>query len=47
MPAPGEPDPHFVAPGGRLRDRFPAGPLPAWPTEDDLDFYAGEFEPTG
>ena len=24
MPAPQEPDPHFVAPGGRLRDRFPA-----------------------
>ncbi len=47
MPAPGEPDPHFVAPGGRLRDRFPAGALPAWLTEDDLDVYAGEFERTG
>ncbi|MER7491295.1 alpha/beta hydrolase [Streptomyces pharetrae] len=48
MPAEGEPDPHFVArAGGRLRDRFPAGPLPAWLTEDDLDVYAGEFERTG
>ncbi|MYT05507.1 MULTISPECIES: alpha/beta hydrolase [Streptomyces] len=43
MPA----DPHFVAPGGQLRDRFPAGRLPAWLTEDDLDVYAGEFERTG
>jgi pimeloyl-ACP methyl ester carboxylesterase len=47
MPAQGEPDPHFVAHGGRLCDRFPAGILPAWLTEDDLDVYAGEFERTG
>ncbi|MFI2239249.1 alpha/beta hydrolase [Streptomyces chrestomyceticus] len=47
MPAQGEPDPHFVARGGRLRDRFPADALPAWLTEDDLDFYAAEFERTG
>lgn len=48
MPAQGEPDPHFVArTGGTLRDRFPAGKLPAWLTEDDLDVYAGEFERTG
>ncbi|MFF3164547.1 alpha/beta fold hydrolase [Streptomyces sp. NPDC003273] len=47
MPAQGEPDPHFVAPGGQLRDRFPAGILPAWLAEDDLDVYAGEFERTG
>ncbi|MET8543764.1 alpha/beta hydrolase [Kitasatospora sp. NPDC004799] len=48
MPTRGEPDPHFVArAGGRLRDRFPAGRLPAWLTEDDLDVYAGEFERTG
>ncbi|MER7734804.1 alpha/beta hydrolase [Streptomyces erythrochromogenes] len=47
MPAEDEPDPHFVARGGRLRDRFPAGPLPAWLSEDDLDIYAGEFERTG
>ncbi|MEU8513567.1 alpha/beta hydrolase [Kitasatospora sp. NPDC048722] len=47
MPAPHEPDPHFVARGGRLRDRFPVGVLPAWLTEDDLDVYAGEFERTG
>ncbi|MFF1505671.1 alpha/beta fold hydrolase [Streptomyces sp. NPDC058316] len=49
MPAQGEPDPHFVtrSGGGWLRDRFPAGKLPAWLTEDDLDVYAGEFERTG
>ncbi|MFD5593765.1 alpha/beta fold hydrolase [Streptomyces griseorubiginosus] len=47
MPAEGEPDPHFVARGGRLRDRFPTGSLPAWLTEEDLDVYAGEFERTG
>ncbi|MFD8479469.1 alpha/beta fold hydrolase [Kitasatospora sp. NPDC059673] len=48
MPAQGEPDPHFVTrAGGRLRDRFPGGKLPAWLTEDDLDVYAGEFERTG
>ncbi|MEU4038923.1 alpha/beta fold hydrolase [Streptomyces collinus] len=48
MPAQGEPDPHFVSrTGGRLRDRFPGGKLPAWLTEDDLDVYVGEFERTG
>ncbi|MBA0052414.1 alpha/beta hydrolase [Streptomyces sp. AJS327] len=47
MPARDEPDPHFVDPGGQLRDRFPTGPLPAWLTEDDLDVYAAEFERTG
>ncbi|MYT75462.1 MULTISPECIES: alpha/beta hydrolase [unclassified Streptomyces] len=49
MPAPGEPDPHFVTRGGgRLRDRFPsAATLPSWLTEADLDVYAGEFERTG
>ncbi|MFE6052490.1 alpha/beta hydrolase [Kitasatospora sp. NPDC056446] len=48
MPAPDEPDPHFVTrTGGRLRDRFPHGTLPAWLTEDDLDVYAAEFERTG
>jgi pimeloyl-ACP methyl ester carboxylesterase len=48
MPTGGEPDPHFVArDGGRMRDRFPAGKLPGWLTEDDLDVYAGEFERTG
>ncbi|MGW1177160.1 alpha/beta fold hydrolase [Kitasatospora sp. NPDC002543] len=46
MPAPGEPDPHFVSAGGTLRDRFPAG-RPSWLTEDDLDHCAGEFERTG
>ncbi|MFI7273385.1 alpha/beta fold hydrolase [Streptomyces sp. NPDC049879] len=47
MPAADAPDPHFVSPGGTLRDRFPAGRLPAWLSEDDLDVYAGEFERTG
>lgn len=46
MPAPGAPDPHFMSPGGRMRDRFPAG-RPAWLSEDDLEVYAGEFERTG
>ncbi|MER5871444.1 alpha/beta hydrolase [Streptomyces sp. NPDC002044] len=47
MPAPGAPSPYFVGRGGTLRDRFPAGPRPAWLGEGDLDFYAGEFERTG
>ncbi|WP_030864297.1 alpha/beta fold hydrolase [Streptomyces sp. NRRL S-37] len=47
MPAPGAPDPHFVGQGGTLRDRFPAGRLPGWLSERDLDVYAGEFERTG
>ncbi|MEU6607240.1 alpha/beta hydrolase [Streptomyces shenzhenensis] len=47
MPPPGAPDPHFVGAGGKLRDRFPAGRLPAWLGEDELDVYAAEFERTG
>ncbi|MFJ8489784.1 alpha/beta fold hydrolase [Streptomyces sp. NPDC094038] len=53
MPGPGAPDPHFVRRGGRdgrggtLRERFPAGRLPGWLGERDLDVYAGEFERTG
>ncbi|MFJ9607275.1 alpha/beta fold hydrolase [Kitasatospora sp. NPDC101176] len=47
MPASHEADPHFVSRGGTLRDRFPAGRLPSWLGEDDLDVYAGEFERTG
>ncbi len=47
MPASDAPDPHFVSPGGAMRDRFPAGRLPAWLSEEDLDVYAGEFERTG
>lgn len=46
-PAPGAPDPHFAAPGGVLRDRFPAGVRPGWLGEDELDLYAAEFERTG
>ncbi len=47
MPAPDAPAPHFVSQGGRMRDRFPAGRLPAWLSEEDLEVYAGEFERTG
>ncbi|MFF5408572.1 alpha/beta fold hydrolase [Streptomyces misionensis] len=47
MPGPDAPVPYFASRGGTLRDRFPAGRLPAWLGEDDLDFYAGEFERTG
>ncbi|WP_406503545.1 alpha/beta fold hydrolase [Streptomyces sp. NBC_00212] len=47
MPAPKEADPHFVTRGGRLRERFPAGRLPGWLSDDDLDVYAAEFERTG
>ncbi|MER5275873.1 alpha/beta hydrolase [Streptomyces sp. NPDC002809] len=47
MPAAGAPDPHFVSRGGTLRDRFPDGRLPGWLGEQDLDFYAAEFERTG
>jgi pimeloyl-ACP methyl ester carboxylesterase len=37
-----------VRPGGMLRDRFVLpDALPAWLTEEDLDFYASEFEKTG
>ncbi len=39
---------HLLKRGDRLEDAF-AWPkqLPAWLTEEDLDFYAGEFERTG
>ncbi|WP_405932228.1 alpha/beta hydrolase [Streptomyces sp. NBC_00827] len=47
MPAPGAPDPHFLSSGGTLRERFPAGRLPGWLGERELDVYAGEFERTG
>jgi pimeloyl-ACP methyl ester carboxylesterase len=47
MPEPGAPDPHFVRPGGTLRERFPHDRTPAWLGETELDFYAGEFERTG
>jgi pimeloyl-ACP methyl ester carboxylesterase len=42
-----EADPHFVARGGMLRDRFPVGRLPHWLSSADLDVFAGEFERTG
>ncbi|MFE6775528.1 alpha/beta fold hydrolase [Streptomyces sp. NPDC057702] len=47
MPAPGAPSPHFVPPGGRMRDRFPRDRTPSWLGVADLDTYAGEFERTG
>ncbi|TNM49522.1 alpha/beta hydrolase [Nocardioides albidus] len=38
----------LIAPGGRMQDRFVRpDELPAWLTEDDLDFYVGEFERSG
>ncbi|MHC5258398.1 alpha/beta hydrolase [Streptomyces sp. UC4497] len=46
MPGAGAPDPHFVARGGLMRDRFPGG-RPGWLSDDELDVYAGEFERTG
>jgi pimeloyl-ACP methyl ester carboxylesterase len=47
-PEPGAGTIATVARGTMLRDRFPApGPLPGWLTEDDLEFYTGEFERTG
>lgn len=38
----------LIARGAKMRERFqyPDSP-PAWLTDDDLDFYAGEFERTG
>jgi pimeloyl-ACP methyl ester carboxylesterase len=37
-----------VKKGGQLRDRLPLdAPMPAWLTEEDLDFYVSEFEHTG
>jgi pimeloyl-ACP methyl ester carboxylesterase len=47
MPPRGSGSLHFVPPGGRLAERFLGGPLPSWLSEDDLDFYAAEFERTG
>ncbi|WP_285567048.1 alpha/beta hydrolase [Streptomyces sp. RTGN2] len=46
MPAPEAPDPHFAARGGTLRERFPAA-RPGWLGDEELDYYAGEFERTG
>ncbi|MGC5039009.1 alpha/beta fold hydrolase [Streptomyces sp. DT190] len=40
-------EPYFVARGGTLRERFPAGRLPDWLSESELDVFAGEFERTG
>jgi pimeloyl-ACP methyl ester carboxylesterase len=37
-----------VPKGGRLRDRFvEPDKLPSWLTEEDVEFYAGEFERSG
>ncbi|MEV0276461.1 alpha/beta hydrolase [Streptomyces sp. NPDC050610] len=47
MPKEGAGGLFFVPEGARLSDRFPRGVLPSWLSEDDLDFYAGEFERTG
>lgn len=49
--APSRPDGTTIATvrrGGMLRDSFPAvDRLPPWLSEEDLDFYAAEFERTG
>ena len=37
----------FVAPGRAMRDRFPAGVLPGWLGERELDVAAAELERTG
>jgi pimeloyl-ACP methyl ester carboxylesterase len=38
----------FVRPGGTIRERLPAvEQLPAWLSEEDLDFYVAQFEHTG
>ncbi|WP_314174645.1 alpha/beta fold hydrolase [Streptomyces winkii] len=47
MAPPGGPAPHFISPGGKMRDRFPTDRLPGWLSESDLDVYSGEFERTG
>ncbi|MDR0342918.1 MAG: alpha/beta hydrolase, partial [Nocardiopsaceae bacterium] len=47
MPAAGAQEPFFVAPGGRMADRFASGPLPGWLSADDLDRYVRDFECSG
>jgi pimeloyl-ACP methyl ester carboxylesterase len=47
MPAAGAQQALFVTPGGQMADKFVSGPLPAWLTTDDLDWYVREFECSG
>lgn len=47
MPTAGAQEAFFVAPGGRMADKFVSGPLPVWLTADDLDRYVRDFERTG
>lgn len=47
MPAEGEAGLFFVPPGRAMRDRFPAGRLPGWLSEAELDRLAAGFERTG
>lgn len=48
MPAPEERHPLFVRRGGgTIRERLPLDRRPAWLSDDELDYYAGEFERTG
>ncbi|KRF11639.1 epoxide hydrolase [Nocardioides sp. Soil797] len=44
----GLPPSMFIAPGGRMRDRFvlPEA-MPSWLSEEDLDFYVAEFSRSG
>ncbi len=47
-PAPDGKTVAFVRPGGLLRERFPVeAELPAWLSEEDLEFYTSLFEHTG
>lgn len=47
MPAGGEASLFFVPPGRAMRDRFPAGRLPSWLSEAELDRRTADFERTG
>jgi pimeloyl-ACP methyl ester carboxylesterase len=45
---PGEPTVAMIAPGTKMIERFKfPESMPSWLTDDDVDFYAGEFERTG
>jgi pimeloyl-ACP methyl ester carboxylesterase len=46
MPPSGESSVFFVPAGGNLSDRF-VKDRPSWLTDQELDFYVGEFERTG
>ena len=48
VPQPGEPTVALIAPGTKMVDRFTfPSAMPPWLTDDDVDFYAAEFERSG